>query len=157
VLEKKSIVLSGDSKLSEFEKSITLEPNSWLGKKFPLLEYIEVNDEFDLNELKSGEWTVLLYHNDGLLCQEILAKLKKQHSEENLARLLILGVPDGKMYRENMSIELNRVKRGSLKRDLNWFVQTPVRIMVKDGLVRSVHASENVPSKNSNVIKEKVK
>ncbi|MDR2440798.1 MAG: DoxX family protein [Planctomycetaceae bacterium] len=148
MVSAKFVVLSGDSKLSEFEKSITLEPNSWLGKKFPLLEYIEINDEFDLNDLKSGEWTILLYHNDCLICQEILAKLKNQQVNESLEKLVILEIPDGKTYRENKITELNRVKTGSLKRDRNWFVQTPIWIVVNYGNVINVSTDQNLKIKD---------
>ncbi|MDR2171950.1 MAG: hypothetical protein LBP59_17535 [Planctomycetaceae bacterium] len=141
IVSTKFVALAGDSKLSESEKSVTLEPGNWLGKKFPLLEYIEVNNNFDLNNLQSGEWTILLYHNDCLKCQEIFAKLKNQNTNENLEKLVVIEIPD-KSEHQKLSTKLNRVKWRSLKSDRNWFVQTPVWIRLKDGNVVNVSTQQ---------------
>jgi hypothetical protein len=116
MVSTKFVVLASDSELFESEKSITLEPANWLGKKFPLLKYIEVNDKFDLNDLQAGEWTILLYHNDCSKCQEILAKLKNYNSNENLKKMVVIEIPE-KGEQRKLCFELNRVNCGSLRRD----------------------------------------
>jgi hypothetical protein len=48
---------------------------SWVGKDFPLFEYIVWEDNnVSPNELKNGDWKVLLYHVDCQNCQKALAE-----------------------------------------------------------------------------------
>ncbi|MDR2406773.1 MAG: DoxX family protein [Bacteroidales bacterium] len=137
------VTLTEKSHLSENEKSITLEPNNWFGKRFPLLAYIEFDDnDFKQEDLKTGEWTILLYHNDCLKCQEILAKLENRHNNENLEKLVVLEVSRKEVHQKYINTEQIHVKKGSLQRDREWFVQTPVWIVLKNELVVGVHANE---------------
>ncbi|MDR2644237.1 MAG: hypothetical protein LBC74_15765 [Planctomycetaceae bacterium] len=120
-----------------------MEPNNWIGKRFPLLEYIEFdNNNFNQEDLKTGEWTVLLYHHDCLKFQEILEKLENHPNNENLEKLVILEVPGKEVYQKHINTKQNHVKNGSLQRDREWFVQTPVWIKLKNEFVVSVHANE---------------
>lgn len=48
---------------------VVLKPEKWVGKRFPLFDYIAASDD-----LKRGKWFVLLYHHDCPACQEVLQK-----------------------------------------------------------------------------------
>ena len=54
-------VFIGDSKI------VVLEPEMWIGKRFPLLDYIDIG-----GKLKDGNWLVLLYHYDCPKCREAI-------------------------------------------------------------------------------------
>ena len=44
------------------QKTILLQPEKWVGKKLPILPYIEPPEVRE--KLKTGAWTVVLYHHD---------------------------------------------------------------------------------------------
>ena len=52
-------------------KVVVLEPEKWIGKRFPLLDYIDIGDR-----LKQGKWLVLLYHHDCPKCQTVVRTLE---------------------------------------------------------------------------------
>ena len=57
-------------------KIVVLEPEKWIGKHFPLLDYIDIGDK-----LKKGKWVVLLYHHDCAKCQKAI---KDHHSSKTI-------------------------------------------------------------------------
>ena len=42
-----------------------LEPETWIGKELPILEYIDIADQ-----LKKGTWLILFYHHDCPDCRK---------------------------------------------------------------------------------------
>ena len=53
-------------------KTVVLEPEKWIGKRFPLLDYIDIGDK-----LKEGSWVVVLYHHDCPKCKEAMPKYEE--------------------------------------------------------------------------------
>jgi hypothetical protein len=51
-------------------RMVVLKPEAWLGKRFPLLDYIGTSDQ-----LKQGKWFVLLYHHDCPRCRGAIGDL----------------------------------------------------------------------------------
>jgi hypothetical protein len=46
-----------------------LEPETWVGKKLPILEHIDIGEK-----LSKGNWLILLYHHDCPDCIKAIAK-----------------------------------------------------------------------------------
>ncbi|MDR3108511.1 MAG: hypothetical protein LBU65_02315, partial [Planctomycetaceae bacterium] len=113
------VSLSGNTKLSGNEKSVTLEPANWLGKKFPLLEYIDFENDFDSDEVKTGEWFVLLYRHDCLECQAVLAKIENQTLDNNTGKMLMIEVP-GNADQKHRKFNRDNIMWGSLRRGHEW-------------------------------------
>jgi hypothetical protein len=62
--------LSDAGEVTADGKIIVLNPGSWVGKKFPLLDYIDIG-----GRLKEGKCLILLYHHDCPKCQEAIRNL----------------------------------------------------------------------------------
>jgi len=54
---------------SEF---VVLEPETWVGKRFPLLEYIDIK-----GEVARGSWALLFYHHNCPVCHEAIARCEE--------------------------------------------------------------------------------
>lgn len=110
---------------------VILEPEQWIGKKLPIADFIDV-------DLSTGEWVVLLHRHDCLDCQEAVPKY------EQLAlagiRVALVEVPP---YGGSES-HVGEYRSGRLHEDREWFVQTPVEIQLRDGVV--VAASTELPA-----------
>jgi len=103
-----------------------LEPNSWLGKPLPFIDYIDIGDK-----IKTGNWLVLFYHYDCPDCITAIEELNKTKYETQDARyyVAIIEVPPyGKQ------IETNCL-HGQLLETKEWFITTPAIILLKNGKV----------------------
>jgi hypothetical protein len=133
------VVLSEDVKLSGNEKSVTLEPSKWLGKEFPLLDDVVWDDEKIISsELKQGDWSVLLYHVDCQECQKILAELEKQSHDKSFEKLVLIEIPRKERSLRNSQLTQNYGKSGRLRDNTEWFVQTPLLLKIRNGMVSNV-------------------
>jgi len=120
-------IVSGDGEI------VVLEPETWIGKRFPLLKYIDIGDRLD-----EGRWVVVLYHHDCQSCQEALptyrrlaAELARQPAVASFA--LIEIPPYGPM--EGMGPLRHVCQNGRVTDSHRWFVQTPTILALDDGIV----------------------
>ncbi len=121
---------------------IVLEPKTWVGQTFPLTKHINIHDN-----LKIGQWTVLLYHNDCPQCHEVI-RFFKQHvaglSNRNETRkIALIEMPPHRNLYSNPTLFNSPIIFGRLRDDFRWFVSTPVIIQINNGVVKStVHGKE---------------
>ena len=105
-----------------------LEPEEWIGKELPILDYIDINDK-----LKTGNWLVLFYHYDCPGCQEAMAELEKLSPQARFEGLFfdiaIIEVPP-----YGNPIETNCLY-GRLFDVKEWFITTPAIVLLKNGEV----------------------
>jgi hypothetical protein len=115
-----------DFAIASTEKFVLLEPETWVGKQLPLLGVLE-----GASGLASGEWTVLMHHHGCPDCERV-----RPDYESRLVRgerVLLIETPP---YPEPSPVLGSGHAR--LPSDREWFVQTPVEIVVADGVVVSV-------------------
>jgi len=117
-----------------------VEPHSWLGKPWPLLPHI-----FTSEHLATGEWTAVLFHHDCPNCRKIIdgfqnvdkaaSPLFSKHGE----KIMLVEVPPyaGTPLNEG-SFGEQQIAFGRLSNKLDWFIQTPLVLRVKDGIVTSL-------------------
>jgi hypothetical protein len=140
------VTLTPDSVLTGHEKSITLEPMNWMGKNFPLFEHIVWENNVPPDELKNGDWKVLLYHVDCQNCQKVLAEIETQSRRQSFEKLIIIEVPGKERELRNIHGNRNYGKWGRLRDQTEWFVQTPLVLELKNGRVSSVDTQNVVLS-----------
>lgn len=114
-----------------------LEPEEWTGQPFPLGKFIEPSPQ-----LSVGEWDVLLYHHDCPKCQAARPKyeaLALRHAKSGGPSVLLVEVPP---YGPEQGAR--RDNYAKLTDNHKWFVQAPVEITLRDGVVTD--ASLDLPS-----------
>jgi hypothetical protein len=112
---------------------VVLEPEKWVGKRLPILKYIDKHEE-----LSGGKWTIILYRHDCYECREEVPKFQEK-AQENAGQYDGGGMAFVEMPPYGKTDELIPPQSPCLSCRLNdahdWFVQTPVVIRVNDGVV----------------------
>lgn len=114
---------------------VFLEPDTWMGKSFPLLAHIGIR-----SDLAAGRWDVLLYHEDCPSCREVIGQLLDQPRAVNSPKLAMIVVPPYSGESVLGGRDASHVAFGVIKGDRQWFVPTPVILRLVDGKV--VHVRE---------------
>ena len=147
VLAENGIIIGDDS-------VVILEPERWIGKRFPLLPFIEdAPGQVELGErplqeqLSEGIWIVLLYHHDCPECREAITGYEqlaaRSAADANALRVALIEVPP---YDETDSLRrLSNVPYalGRLTDKREWFVQTPVEMTAESMRVRRIRSVRN--------------
>ena len=110
-----------------------LEPKTWVGKELPILEYIDIADS-----LKEGNWLVLLYHHDCPDCIETIPKYEQMArdltSNKDFLKIAFIEVPPyGRPINQNSPCTFGRL--ADIK---EWFMETPVALLMVNGKVTTV-------------------
>jgi len=99
-------------------KTILLEPEKWKGKEFPLLPYIEPPEVRE--PLKTGEWTVVLYHHDCPKCKETISDLASKGTQNVVC---VEMPPYGEATLPSGVIHAKLIAGAD---GYDWFAETPV-------------------------------
>ena len=121
--------------LSDADGLIVLEPETCIGKPFPLTSHL--SPEVLIQE---GRWTILIHHHDCPHCQEAVPQYERLAAMGNDRRIVLVETPP---YGE-LASTVGGTQQTRLSDDREWFVQTPVEIQVDDGVV--VSASLDLPA-----------
>lgn len=125
--------VAGEGELASAGGVVILEPQSWVGKRFPLGRYIDIG-----SELSSGRWTVVLYRHDCPDCLRALpvyeSRARDLAAERSEERVALIQVPP--LTEEAPPVTLpTSCALGSLESSKSWFVETPAVISLQDGVV----------------------
>ncbi|MEN8251873.1 MAG: hypothetical protein ABFS32_23330, partial [Bacteroidota bacterium] len=111
-----------------------LEPETWIGKELPILEHIDIGEQ-----LKTGNWLVMLYHHDCLGCTEAIPKIEQMardlESSEGLLQFALIevppyGPPDAGPVSANTLCDVGRLNLSK-----EWFVTTPALSLIQKSYV----------------------
>ncbi|TWT41352.1 MauE/DoxX family redox-associated membrane protein [Botrimarina hoheduenensis] len=116
-----------DVAIASTVKFVLLEPETWVGRRLPLLGVLE-----GASGLASGEWTVLMHHHGCPDCERVRPDYENRIVQGE--QVLLVETPP---YSEP-DAELDS-GHARLPSDREWFVHTPVEIVVADGVVVSVN------------------
>jgi hypothetical protein len=109
---------------------VILEPEKWLGQKLPIAGFIDL-------DLSHGEWTVVFHRHDCPTCHEVLPSYVELSSMGHKVALIEVP-PFG-----NLNPSESGCVHGQLTADREWFVQTPVEIQLRDGIVTAVKTPDH--------------
>jgi len=134
MLQYSPVALAESGHIGEGNDLVVLEPESWVGRQFPLLEYIDITEE-----LEDGRWIVILYSHDCSSCHETIRKYEqivrswgtRPHDE----RIALVEVP---AYGPDVQLasDVRPVfARGRLTDVKEWFIQTPAIVVLDKGVV----------------------
>lgn len=121
------------------DKRVVLEPDDWPGKRFPLLKYIDVGDK-----LAAGDWTAVLFDRGCPECRKTVPKYVQLVREDNPAvgRLALIEVPSDGPGGWLAELDASTYLLAKLSEERYWYVQTPLIIILKDGVVTEVLDSD---------------
>jgi hypothetical protein len=125
--------------LSTDQPLVLLEPETWIGQRFPLFHEIDVGPR-----LSHGSWVIVLFHHECSHCQAILPRYEQLAQEpttdgEGAFKIALIELPP---YGANEPSSL--CERGRLNADKEWFVETPAEILLQDGRVVDARTSDDV-------------
>ena len=116
---------------------VILEPDTWVGKRFPLLEYLDHGDELEV-----GQWLAVLYVFDCPPCRAHMPDYERmargQDPRGDGRRITLIEVPPYAPDQWDPVRADTRCHRVRLASEIEWFVQTPLEVWLRDGLVLSV-------------------
>jgi hypothetical protein len=107
---------------------VLLEPETWVGKRFPLLAYVDIGDR-----LEKGQWLAVLYHHDCSKCQEAMRELKTVANQADGLQVALIEMPPYGEASRGLSTPL--FVMGRLQVVKEWFAQTPVALVLNEGQV----------------------
>jgi hypothetical protein len=114
-------------------KVVVLEPEKWIGKRFPLLDYIDVGDK-----LKEGKWLVVLYHHDCPKCMEIIRHLRQIRRECGIQQIALIAMPPYDNARPKLALPFGLCMVGRLNYTKEWFATTPLMIVLDGAMMKEV-------------------
>ncbi len=110
---------------------VVLEPEKWVGKRLPVLNYIDIGEQ-----LATGQWTVVFYHSGCTDCQAVLRDYKRRaRTETFISRIALVEVPPYGDYSEGSDLPGPTFISGRLSEAKEWFVKTPLQVKLTDGVV----------------------
>jgi len=118
-------------------RTVLLEPEDWVGMRFPLLDWIETNARLD-----HGQWTIILYRPGCRRCDELLRRYQMGAGIGRSERVAFIEIAEPAPHGAGEVPEGASFFAGRLNRRFEWFVETPTRIVVDDEEVRSVVCEE---------------
>jgi hypothetical protein len=116
-LGERAVTLNG-------RERITLEPQNWLGKKFPLTNYFQ--EHFDETARLRNIRTIILIHADCLRCQKLIKEFENQKDNN----VILIALPD-KIKSAKIQTALPVFKLNDKK---DWFAVTPCVITLQNGI-----------------------
>jgi len=115
------------------EKYEVLEVKQWTNQGvWSLLQYIDISER-----LQSGEWVVLMYHNDCPTCREAMPGYEKMYSDlkGNNVDMVFIEMPPYEERELQLVPSESKINRGRLSDTKKWLVETPVVVVLRDGVM----------------------
>jgi len=115
-----------------------LEPETWVGKELPILESIDMGEQ-----LKSGNWLVVLYHYDCPDCAKAIPQYEQMARDlkgnEEFLQVALIEVPP---YGRGPISEDSPCVLGRMDVSKEWFVITPAVVLTSRCVVRAAWEGE---------------
>jgi hypothetical protein len=125
--------VAGDGLILGAGNLVVLEPEKWVGRRWPLLEYVDQRAE-----LSVGRWQVVLYHHECPRCQAVLERLADVRGHLALVEVPPHGGPPANAPPGAHLARLSETRE--------WFVETPLVLTLRDGIVEGVSSRFDGPT-----------
>ena len=116
-------------------KIVVLRPDTWVGKRFPLLGHIDVG-----NRLTSGLWLVLLHRHDCSACRKAVSEYEELAQyfamKSGCPAIAIIECPP--FARITSAVPETEWVGGRLSDALEWRLSGPTSVLIEAGQVRNV-------------------
>lgn len=122
---------------------VILEPKSWVGKRLPLLKYIDIGAR-----ISRGRWMVVLYAHGCPHCREEIPKYEQLavgSGPPGGARIALVEIPPYDRSGDRLVGRNSPCLRGRLSDVKEWFVASPVELLLVDGVAQRVVQKHGQP------------
>jgi thiol-disulfide isomerase/thioredoxin len=106
-----------------------LEPETWIGKELPILEHIDIAEQ-----LKTGNWLVVLYHHECPSCVEAIPKVEQMARDlkgnESFIRIAFIEMPPYNQRNSSLLSHNTPCIFGKLDASKDWYASTPLSILM---------------------------
>ncbi len=109
-------------------KTVVLEPEKWVGKRFPLLDYIDIG-----NKLSEGSWIVVLHRQGCPRCRELLDYFQQNRKQFGIGQGISMAIVEMSTSSQTPSSDWHEV--GAIRGDYLWFLANPIALHLRDGVV----------------------
>ncbi|MDR2440617.1 MAG: hypothetical protein LBE12_14745 [Planctomycetaceae bacterium] len=110
--------------------TIMLEPEKWIGKEFPLWDYVDEKAK----EVRQGDWLIVIGSKNCDECRKLIGKLK---TKDTIA-LALLELDDGTADTNKRESYPHISVQGRLRTENNWVILTPSLIQCRNGICIAV-------------------
>lgn len=114
-----------------------VDPMQWKGKTIPLNEVMSMPENW-----ATGDWRVVFFRHDCSSCQKEVPELIAQASGKAKEKYLFVEVPPLAPAGRGLVPASAPVKLTALDPKKEWFVQTPVEVVLRDSVVTDVRVHE---------------
>ena len=118
-------VLAESGELVGDSKMVVLEPERWIGHRFPLMPHL---GKMASSQIEVGNWKVVLFHFDCEKCKHVVERASQEE------RVLLVEVPTEERNQTLFEVQ----GYVTLPRERHWWVETPVVVILTDGIVRQI-------------------
>jgi len=122
--------------VSDDTRFVVLEPETWQGKQWPLLQHIDIGEH-----LAQGGWIVIIHRQTCPHCPSVVARYQEVArnavGQANAPRISLVEMPPYASASSGEATDSSWVV-GRLSDAKRWFVQTPVVVRLENGRVVSV-------------------
>jgi len=136
--------LGADGQIEGSAAAVMLKPEEWVGQPCPLTPQLGIGDQ-----LCRGDWVVLLYRPDCPECQQMLPRYSERAAESRKRTdspgWALVEIPKTGDASEPSTNAGRFVLTGELTKTRKWLVRTPVILLLREGVVRTVtHSLDEV-------------
>jgi hypothetical protein len=131
-------LLAGEANLTTVGSLVLLEPEKWIGNRFPLADHIDLG-----SQLRIGQWLVVLYRGDCPTCQKLVPQID-QLTQAGSVSVALIEMPPYQTEALKLDSPQAAWVAGRLSDRKEWFATTPVVILLDNGIVRGISEGENV-------------
>ena len=113
---------------------VVLDPETWVGKRFPLLGSIDIG-----HELAKGRWTIVLFRHNCSACASAIPRYeemaRKAINDPDVPRIALIEIPPYASSNERVVSSESPCKLGRLDESKVWSIATPTTISLLDRIV----------------------
>jgi hypothetical protein len=104
-----------------------LGPRRWIGGPLPIADSVDL-------DLSAGYWIVLLYRNGCDKCDKVVPLYETAASaiKDGGVKVALIEVPP---FGDREIVHSTPCAYGHLRKDRDWFIETPLEIRLRDGIV----------------------
>jgi hypothetical protein len=111
--------------------TIMLEPEKWIGKEFPLWDYVDEKAKY---KIKHGDWIIVIGRKNCDECRKLIEKIETKDT----IMVALLELDDGTVDTDKRELYPHVALQGRLRTENNWVILTPNLILCRDGICITV-------------------